>query len=116
MDPKSLYISSRAYLQKVTWISRGPDPASEWIYFGLREQTKKDLLERTLKALFEEGEIYLVIDRHLSMRSSLASAIEKIVEKTPEALSGIFLWDEEFRTVLEIQSTGVFRYGVRRDP
>jgi hypothetical protein len=72
MDSKTIFISSVAYLPKVTWAKQNDN---EWIYVGVNQDFNEEKVSQMIHSTFNADEIYIVSNRHNSQQCILADAI-----------------------------------------
>jgi len=108
LDSRLIFESDKIYHSKVSW-SRPDDQAdSEWIYCGLRDDFKIDLVLQTIEAQFRTDPLYLKHDRDDSSPITRLDLISRLQD-----LIGLDfrVWDSKFENVLEFNNAGVFRRG-----
>ena len=108
LDSKNIFIASEHLLNNFAW--------SDWIYIGLNHeqaneyQTEK--VDNYAIQLFNETEVYLVIDRHDSHATTLSEALSQIGEllKTKDVL----ICNKNFSKAMRFRMVGVMSYGQKR--
>lgn len=109
MDSKNIYISYQHYSNEVEWEMH---EESEWIYFGAKEEFKKEKAIELIYSFFEESELYFITDRRSSILIEKNIGIEKIMEAIDEydpALANV-----DFSKIMEFDKIGVVRKGLRK--
>jgi hypothetical protein len=109
LDSRLIYHIDAFYHLKVRWSRPGLKSDSEWIYSGLHEDFKKELVVESIMRHFRNDiTLYLKLERKNSMsisRSDLISRLTGLIGKD------IRIWDDKFEHVIEFNKVGVFRLG-----
>ncbi|WP_159451979.1 Imm50 family immunity protein [Hymenobacter roseosalivarius] len=108
MDAKNIFISSQHRLKDIDW--------SDLIYVGLyHEQAneyKADKVAAYAHGLFDEQEVYVVIDRHDSYLSTLDEALKNV--SVFLKITNVLLCDTSFTKAMQFSKIGVMSYGQKR--
>lgn len=107
MESRIIYKKSEHLISKVEWAW---NDNTGWIYCGLSEDFKDDLVSEHLAEHFAGSTLYLVTTRTGSCQLSGEEAIHKI--KGLIDVHGFCIWNTAFTKVIEFNSIGVFRKGV----
>lgn len=90
----------------VQWIRAGE---SEWIYCGVLEDIKLDLIISHLNNHLDGSNYYLSVDRNRSTeinKESVIMHIERLI-----GLEDFSIWDMNFQNVIVFNRIGVFKEG-----
>jgi hypothetical protein len=107
MDSHLIYTASDSMKNKVNWIKVTPD--SEWFYFGINDEIKKKSLVNAIDNHFAEDTLYVAFTRKESFQTS-----KRDIAKTIDNLLGFqdfFIWDTDFKKVMEFNKIGTLRCG-----
>jgi hypothetical protein len=108
MDAKNIFISSQHRLTDFEW--------SDLIYVGLdHEQANEYKTEKVAEyayALFDEEDVYVVLGRHDSYRSTLKDALSRI--STFLKTTSVVLCNTSFTKAMKFNTIGVMSYGQKR--
>ena len=101
MDAHLIYSSSSHMKSVVTW--------SEWVYCGIGDDIKEDVIEKTVNEYFQGSLLYFVTNRKESEEMNKMKIFEMI--KTRLGQIEISIWDSNFKKVIEFNKIGVMRSG-----
>ena len=82
---------------------------SEWIYCGVGDDTKEDVIDKMVNGYFPEPILYFVSNREESCQVNQQEIVERIKKGQEE--NELFLWDTDFKKVIEFNKIGVMRQG-----
>ena len=83
---------------------------NEWFYCGVGDDTKEEVINNAINEYFPDSNLYFVTDRRESREMDKRDISERI--KKELAQSNIFLWDVNFRKVMEFSTCGTMRSGL----
>lgn len=104
-----IYKISEHLFPKIEWVWYNN---TEWIYCGLTNDFKKDLVDEHMKEHFSGSSLYFVLTRTGSYELSFKEALPRIKELIDAQEFSI--WNTAFTKVMQFSSIGVFRKGVCR--
>ena len=108
MDSALIYAASDSLKFKVKWQSARPE--SEWIYFGAQDEVNIPLALKTINEYFADGPLNIAFGRKDSIQVNKAE-IQKAIQAALGKIS-FFVWDKDFKRVIEFNHIGVFRIGI----
>lgn len=103
MDSKLLYSSTRFLRSKINW-------ENEWIYFGIGEELKFDIILDCIGTKLNEQNLFLILDRNNSRKIQF---IDVVLEINP--LFGVLdfeLWNWKMSKVIQFNKVGVLNFGI----
>ena len=101
MEPHIIYSASFHLKDRAKW--------SEWIYCGIGDDTKADIINRAINDYFQDSILYFVSNRKESGEISKQDILERI--KNELGKKELFIWDTKFIKVIEFSKIGVMRNG-----
>src|SRR5579875_1989902 len=107
MDSRLIHKTSEKLIANIDWIKPFD---TEWIYCGSKGEVKFDVVEKELNEFLDSDMLYVVITRNNSFETSkqnLLPSISNIVGS-----KNLFIWNENFKKVIEFNQIGVFRKGI----
>jgi hypothetical protein len=107
MDSRLIYKTSQHLQSQVSWEKVSE---SEWIYCGTLGEVKYDIVESHLNIFFKTEKAYVSITRKDSFDINKATLFESI--KDIIGSKDFFIWNEDFKKVIEFSKIGVFRKGL----
>ena len=118
MDSKQLF---RAYHSKYflsNWLNEDGEDAQndgevKWVYCGLNEDFKSEMVNQLINSYFSEDEVYLCISPNnssLVSKSIVANEIGKILHKKE-----LGIMDKSFTKIMMFNQYGTFKSGLIRD-
>ena len=102
MESHQLYSASSHMKNRANWC--------EWIYCGIGDDIKDDIIYKAVNAYFPDSKIYFVSTRKESSQVNKQNVLERIKKGLGEY--ELFLWDANFKRVIEFNKIGVMRYGL----
>ncbi len=75
MDSKNIYIACNHLIGKIQWIKEGDH---EWIWVGVDDEFQDEKVRRLADLLFDDDEVYFVINRNDSHLTDLNRAIKEV--------------------------------------
>lgn len=109
LDSRLIYQTDEVYHSKVCWARPDINSDSEWLYCGLQNDFKKDLVTDLICKQFPDTTtLYLKHERNDSIRISRSDLISNLTDFIGK---DIRVWDDRFLKVIEINRTGIVRLG-----
>lgn len=102
MHPHLIYSASSSMKNRANW--------SEWVYCGVGNDTKGDLIDKTINEYFHDSMLYFVSTRNGSSEVNKQDIVAKIKKELEQ--NALFLWDANFKKVIEFNEIGVMRNGL----
>jgi hypothetical protein len=107
MDSRLIHKTSEKLKFKVDWIKPSE---TEWIYCGEAGEVNWDIVAKELYNFFDDDIFHVATTRTNSFtidKEELLSSINDLVGR-----KNFFMWNEEFKKMVEFNHIGVFRKGV----
>lgn len=108
MDSRLIYIVSRHSISKIEWLNPTKENGA-WIFVGDGDEVKKSFVFKCISEHFTDNILYVSWTRNGSIETSkenIESAIKDILGK-----ADFFIWDIQFKRVIEFNESGVMRLG-----
>jgi hypothetical protein len=83
---------------------------SAWVYCGIEDDIKEDVIENAVNEFFPDRMLYLVTNRKASGEVNKQDILERI--KKGLGQNDFFIWDINFKKVIEFNKIGVMRNGL----
>lgn len=106
IESRLLYKTSKHLINKIEWIWYND---TEWIYCGLANDFKEELISKHIQEHFTCSALYVVLSRTGSYKLAFDEALPKIKELVNT--HRFCVWNTELTKVIEFNSIGVFRKG-----
>ncbi|MDI3321178.1 hypothetical protein [Pinibacter soli] len=106
MDSRLIYEANKKAIGKVDWVRQAD---SEWVYCGVKEDFKNELIASEFNEFFNEGSFYFSKTRKDSFECAKPDLMKHVEELI--GVSGFCIWDKEFKKVIEFNAIGTFRKG-----
>lgn len=106
MDNHLIYTVTKRLISHVVW-QETPDVG--WLYCGLSDDLKTDLLIECINTHFLDEKIYFVLDRKQTCALDKANAITTIASNIDKR--DFSLWSLDFKKVMNFNKIGIFRIG-----
>jgi hypothetical protein len=87
---------------------------SEWVYCGIGDDIKEDIINRAINDYFQDSILYFVSNRKESGEISKQNILERIKKELGQ--KELFIWDTKFIKVIEFNKIGVMRNGFIQPP
>ena len=97
-------------LYSVSSHMRGMANWNEWVYCGVGDDIKEDVIDKAIKEYFRDSTIYFVSTRKKSSEVNQKDILERIKKELVQ--DELFLWDADFKKVMEFNKIGVMRNGL----
>jgi hypothetical protein len=107
LETALIYAASDSLKYKVNWINVSAE--TEWIYFGAEFEANKLLVVKNVTDYFPDSSLFIVTTRKESMainKNDLIKSIDNIL-----GFKDFFIWDSQFKRVIEFNHIGVMRQG-----
>jgi hypothetical protein len=107
MDSRLIHKTSEKLKFKIDWIKLSE---TEWVYCGEAGEVKWDIVAKELYSFFDDDIFHVATARTNSFtvdKEELLSSINNLVGR-----KNFFIWNEEFKMMVEFNRIGVFRKGV----
>jgi hypothetical protein len=82
---------------------------NEWIYCGIGDDTKEDFINNMINEYFQDSVLYFVSNRKESGEINKRNILERIKKELGQ--NELFVWDVNFKKVIEFNKIGVMRNG-----
>jgi hypothetical protein len=106
MDSHLIYTVTKRLLYYAKWKETAD---VGWIYCGLSNDLKTDLLQKSIGNHFQDKKIYFVLDRKQTCEIHTANAIATIASNIDER--DFSLWSLDLKKVMSFNKIGIFRIG-----
>jgi hypothetical protein len=83
---------------------------NEWIYCGIGDDTKEDVIDNMINEYFQHSVLYFVSNRKESCEINKQNILERIKKELGQ--NELFVWDVNFKKVIEFNKIGVMRSGL----
>jgi len=83
---------------------------SDWVYCGVGDEIKEDVIDMAINEYFQDSMIYFVSARKESREVNKKDILELIKKELGQ--NELFLWDVNFKKVIEFNKIGVMRNGL----
>ncbi len=102
MDSHLIYTVSTKLRESANW--------SEWVYCGVGDDMKEDIVSNAINEYFQDTLLFYVNTRKDSGEINKQDVVEKI--KTELSQQELFLWDTSFKKTIQFNEIGVMRNGL----
>lgn len=109
LDSRLIFETDIVYFPRVTWTRPDPNADSEWIYMGLHDDFKKDIVSNVLEKVFPANTILYI--KHQRSDSTAITATDFMARLSEFIGMNIRIWDSNFERIAEFHDSGVFRTG-----
>jgi hypothetical protein len=106
MDAHLIYTVANRLISHVTW---QPTEDIGWLYCGLSDDLKTDLLDESINKHFQDQKIYLILYRKETCEIATVDAIATIASTIDKR--DFSLWNLDFKKVMDFNKIGIFRIG-----
>jgi len=87
---------------------------TEWVYCGVGNDTKEDIIDKAINEYFQDSMLYFVSTRKESSEVNKQEIIERIKKELQQ--NELFIWDTNFKKAIGFNKIGVMRYGLVPTP
>jgi hypothetical protein len=109
LDSRLIYQTDDVYHLKAQWSRPVRKSDSEWIYVGLHDDFKKELvIDSILRHFRDDKTLYLKHERNDSIAVSRTDLLSRLSDFIG---MDIRIWDDIFENVIEFNKAGVMRLG-----
>jgi hypothetical protein len=102
MESHLIYIASSRMKGVAHW--------NEWIYCGVGDDIKEDVINKAINEYFHDSILYFVSDRKESSEMNKQNILKRIKKELGQ--DELFLWDVNFKKVIEFNKIGTMRSGL----
>lgn len=102
MDSHLIYTVSSNLKGKANW--------NEWIYCGVGDDMKEDIVSNAINQYFQDSILFYVSTRKESREINKQDIVERIKKDLP--LYEIYIWNTTFKKAIEFNKIGVMRNGL----
>jgi len=118
MDSKQLFRAYQSKYYLTSWLNENGELAQndgevKWIYCGLKEEFKKEIVSQFINNTFTDDEVYLCISSNKSSLVTKSIVVDEIANVLHKKEIGVI--DKAFTKMMELKSIGVFKLGIIRD-
>ena len=83
---------------------------SEWIYCGVGDDMKEDLVRNAIDQYFQDSTVFYVTTRKESLEIDKQKIVKRIKNDLPQ--HEVILWDTSFKKAIQFNKIGVMRNGI----